>query len=210
VIEAVPIELPKGTKAWRARIGSGIASAQMGAPPAPRALAGRVNMQGQPVLYLCLDRKTPIYEMRPSIGDVVTVQRFVTRRTYRICDLRRRHEPCNPFVEGDLGYEEYRATADRNQIRNQIGLQLAKPVSRGDEAAEYLPTQVFASFVREAGFDGLMFSSTQRAGGDNLVLFDPDAATARTRPREITIGAVELQLRKHPVRRKHTIAPAVI
>lgn len=65
--------LPKGTVTWRGRIGRNL-DGKMGAPPAPVATAGRINKQGEPVLYLCFDELTPVFEVRPSIGDIVSVQ----------------------------------------------------------------------------------------------------------------------------------------
>jgi hypothetical protein len=174
-VRALKRILPKGTTTWRGRIGKNLAE-KIGAPPAPVATAGRISKQGEPVLYLCLDEATPVSEVRPSIGDIVSVQQFVTVRKLKICDFTKGFDPCDPFVEGDDAYAKYQKISTRNQIRNEIGGRLARPVSRGDEAKEYLPTQLIASFAREAGFDGLMFSSTQRNGGENLVLFDPDDA----------------------------------
>jgi len=64
-----------------------------------------------------------------------------------------------------------------------------------------------ATFAREAGFDGLMFSSTQRNGGGNLVLFDPDDAVPRGEVRERTIEAVSYRRGRRRSARK-AVEPA--
>ncbi len=187
--------LPEGTKTWRGRIGAGLAG-KMGAPPPALATAGRINKQGEPVLYVCLDRRTPVYEVRPSIGDVVSVQRFITQRTLRVCDFSSRSDACEPFVMSSSAYAKYQRISTKNQIRFEIGRELARPVRRGDEAKDYLATQFVATFAREAGFDALMFSSTQRNGGINLVLFDPDDAAPHGEVRERTIEGVSYRRSK--------------
>lgn len=176
----------------------------MGAPPPALASAGRINKQGEPVLYLCLDRKTPVYEVRPSIGDVVSVQHFRTQRKLRVCDFSSRFDDCEPFVLSSSAYEKYQQVSTRNQIRHEIGRELARAVRRGDEARDYLATQFVATFARQAKFDGLMFSSTQNPGGVNLVLFDPDDARAIGNTREQNIEAVSYRRRKRPMARRVT------
>lgn len=190
--------LPEGTSTWRGRIGRNLAG-KMGAPPAPVATAGRINKQGEPVLYLCLDELTPVFEVRPSIGDIVSVQQFATVRKLKICDLTKGYDLCDPFVEGDAAYARYQKIFARNQIRNEVGGAIARPVSRGDEAKEYLPTQLIATFAREAAFDGLMFSSSQRKGGENLVLFDPDDAVPNGSVKEQKVEEISYHVKERSI-----------
>jgi hypothetical protein len=194
--------IPAGTKLWRARLGTGHERKDMGAPPATHATSGRANFAGQPVLYACLDRQTAYHEVRPSIGDLVTVRRLVTKRDLIICDLRRKYEACTPFVQSDVGYARYLEISSRNQIRQQIGGEFAEPVRRGDEAAGYLPTQVFAALLRRLGFDGLMFSSSQRPTGENFILFDPGDAEITRFVSEFKVNEVKYAARIMPRRRK--------
>lgn len=198
-IEALSRVVVAGTKGWRARVGENL-TGKMGAPPAPLAAVGRINKVGEPVLYLCLDKKTPIAEVRPSIGDTVSVQGFEICRDLKVCDFTRGRDACEPFVETEEAFAEYQRISTRNQIRNEIGAELARPVRRGDEATEYLPTQLVATFARELGFDALMFSSTQREGGINLVLFDSDDARSHGQVREHEIQGVSY--RKRPKARR--------
>lgn len=99
-------------------------------------------------------------------------------------------------------YAKYQSVSTKNQIRFEIGRELARPVRRGDEAKDYLATQFVATFAREAGFDALMFSSTQRNGGVNLVLFDPDDAAPHGEVRERTIEGVSYRRSKRRASRR--------
>lgn len=148
------------------------------------------------MLYATIERKTAVYEVRPSIGDAVTVGCFELAKDLRMCDLRRRHEPCRAFVESDDAFQKYLEVSSRNRVRAEIGRELAIPVRPGDEKEKYLPTQVFAAMVQELGFDGLMFSSSQHEGGENVVLFDPDAAILTKRIREVRVDGVRYAMRK--------------
>jgi RES domain len=200
-LSAMKRTLPERTKTWRGRIGTGLAG-KMGAPPPALTTAGRINKQGEPVLYVCLDPKTPVYEVRPSIGDVVSVQRFITRRKLRVCDFSSRFDVCEPFVLSPGAYAKYQRVSTKNQIRLEIGRKLARPVRRGDEAKDYLATQFVATFAREARFDALMFSSTQRHGGVNLVLFDSDDAAPDGEVRERIIEGVSYRRSKRRADRR--------
>lgn len=199
--------IPAGQKLWRARLGSGFKRAEMGAPLATLASPGRGNFAGQPVLYTCLDRQTAYYEVRPTISETVTVRRLLTTRELRICDLQRRYESCTPFVEGDAAYEEYLKISSRNRIRRQIGTEFATPVKRGDEATGYLPTQVFTALLRRLHFDGLMFSSSLRPAGANLILFDPEDAKITRFVSEFGIRKLQYTAQRLPRRRKSTLPP---
>ena len=50
----------------------------------------------------------------------------------------------------------------------------SKPVTEGDDTADYVPTQVIAELFKVNGFDGLGYRSAF-GGGHNIVLFDLDS-----------------------------------
>ncbi|MEX2663009.1 MAG: RES family NAD+ phosphorylase [Vicinamibacterales bacterium] len=62
----------------------------------------------------------------------------------------------------------------------------SRPVTAGDDTANYSPTQVIAEFFRENGLDGIAYGSSL-GRGHNVALFDPDAAVL------VNCGLVEIR-----------------
>jgi hypothetical protein len=177
-LQEVPYLLAAGTVCYRARRGRGYVGAGLGAPPATVTTAGRANFEHQPVLYLSTTAATAVSEVVERPHDEVTVGRFATNGHLRLCDLRSRHESCNPFVEGDAAWAEYKARSGRNKIRRQVGREFSTPIDRTGRGPreDYLPTQVATLLMRRLGFDGLAYGSARDPGGENIVLFDPACA----------------------------------
>lgn len=111
---------------------------------------GRWNVRGRPALYLSFDPLTAVKEANQQILDFipVTLVRYQVSSgligDYDDEDLRRRH-----------------TLADDLMVQPWWGPQYAQRLSPSQEAAETLIA---------AGFDGLVYSSTQ-AAGRNLVLW---------------------------------------
>jgi len=52
--------------------------------------------------------------VRPSIGDVVSVQRFIVQRKLKVCDFSSRSDDCEPFVMSANAYAKYQQISARN------------------------------------------------------------------------------------------------
>jgi hypothetical protein len=65
---------------------------------------------------------------------------------------------------------EKRAAAVWHDIDRAFSL----PVSRSDDVANYVPTQIIAELFKQNGFDGICYGSSL-GPGKNVVLFDLDA-----------------------------------
>ena len=126
---------------------------------------GRANPDHIRYLYLCEDDVTPVYEIRPIIGDQVSVAKFRLKKDVRLYDLTLNIQD---HVE-QPGY-------DWPSLYNTIGAMFSKPYN--GEASKYLPTQYLAEEIKKMGFDGLRFNSSLHQGGVNVVLFDPDICKA--------------------------------
>lgn len=186
----IEMSLDVSTPFWRARRGAGHTEKALAAPPPHLATAGRGNIQGQPVLYLCTERGTAVSEVRPSVGDVVSVARFRLSRQVRVCDLRPNLSAITPFVESDEEFIEYIEERGRNEAKRALGRALSKPVRRDDEAKEYLATQVLVQLIADAGFDGVAYESSQAPGGSNFLFFDPDISTQEGVAEEVEVTGV--------------------
>lgn len=185
--------LNKGKALWRARVGHGTGfeilwgeddkeidrieiEAPLGRkemiPLEDRAHEGRVNPKGIPCLYCSTDRDTAMTEVRPWIGSYVSVAQFVTVRDLKIVT-------CIDDQEVDIleAFDEESGTPEKREQHawGCINNAFSEPVTRGDDVADYAPTQVIAETFRHAGFDGLVYGS-KLGKGKSVALFDLNAA----------------------------------
>lgn len=138
---------------------------EMGPPPPERAIAGRLNPKGTPYFYGALDIDTALAEVRPWRRARLTIGCFTSTASLRLGDLTGTQAQMHP---------------DRSL--QWLSFMLGRPVHR-DDSDSYLPSQVFASKCREAGFDGVFYESALKPSGVNVAVFD---AT------KLTCGPVEL------------------
>ncbi len=173
--------LPKGTSIYRARICGSRAMLksmftnpikELGPPPAERARAGRMNAEGVVVLYAARDAKTCLAEMRPALGSEIAVIEMKTTQALRVLDFARLDEARTGKA---LSYfqPDFTDQAERRAFLRRLHSLISQPIVPGREA-DYLITQTMAEYlahVHDKPFDGVLFSSVQRAGGMNIVLF---------------------------------------
>jgi RES domain len=165
---------------WRAQLGHGWEPAKEGEwgaeeipgpfppdrmkPLQDRAHEGRANPKGIAYLYVSTNRDTALAEVRPWMGELVSVAQFRVIRELRVLncteDSKRRH-----FFGGTP--PEYWDTV----VWCDIDTSFSRPVTPTNEHADYVPTQIIAELFKVNGFDGVAYRSTLGAG-HNIVLFD--------------------------------------
>jgi hypothetical protein len=197
------VRLNKDYTLYRARVQKWSEPEDLRAPPAAKATPGRANLAGQPFLYLADSEDTAVAEVRPSLGDEVTVARFVLLRPARFCALVRTPIRSSPFKDA----RKYRRLTDRGIRREELGRAFAEPVPTYASAQDYLLTQFIAGLMRQRRFDGIMFRSAQRGGhpstATNFVLFDPEHAEPVTM-RVLKVRGIEYTLEPIEVLRSPT------
>ena len=149
---------------------------EMGCPPTPElATPGRANPNGIRYLYLCCDEKTPFYEVRPYYLDRVDIGEFLVQEdNLKIVDFT---EKVNLFkVFYDEGEDVFKQKVKRRVLFDVISKDLSRPLRSFDTELEYVPTQYICEFFKDRGADGIMFMSSVRDTGKNLVLFYPKKA----------------------------------
>ena len=167
--------LPSGTLPFRARPGfdatgpkvkpySGVVD--IGAPS--KCAAGRVNEQDQRVLYCADQHATAISEVRPYRGELVSVCEIRLRTTVQIADLQHGLLSPNPFTTQSLRHE-----LEIFKVLRRFAEQLARPLDRRDDEADYVPCRYLANRIRSAGLGGIRYGSAMQGKGSNVVLFDP-------------------------------------
>lgn len=158
-------ELINAQKKWRKVKFKGWNAKDSSAPPADVIGQGRANPDHIRYLYLCEDQITPIYEVRPIIGQTVSVAKFKLQKDIQVYDLTLNLQE----VVGELNFE-------MPTLYNTIGAMFSHPYN--GEATKYLPTQYLAEEVKKMGFDGLRFNSSLHKNGINIVIFNPELCKA--------------------------------
>lgn len=167
---------------WQRKRYKGYNSRESSIPPAEKASQGRLNPEKIRYLYLAEDPHTALYEVRPTIGQYVSVATFKTIDEIKIYDLageKKTQDGDDPNVDFSLF--------------NEIQQRFSEP-NAGDYY-KYLPTQYLGEQIKQMGFDGLRFRSSLKNGGINIVLFD-DMKVKSIRSDIVKVSDIELKFDK--------------
>lgn len=134
---------------------------------------GRVNPKGIPCLYLADGPSPAIYEMRPCIGEIISVAHFISSKSCRIIDLTSDNEDSIQIKKLFHRDMPTNATEIERQIWSDLNRAFSKPVSNdSDTLAPYAATQIIAEWFKSWGYNGLKFKSSIHPTGNNFALFD--------------------------------------
>lgn len=136
----------------------------LGAPPPPRAAAGRMNRGGVSFLYLATTAATAVAEIRPHPGHFVSVGRFSAVRNLRVADVSSLE--VTEFASSDRALDDY-------LLLKTVDDAFSIPVIP-EERVQYHFTQLLADAFRHLGFDGAAYRSSV-GSGKNYAFFDPES-----------------------------------
>jgi hypothetical protein len=131
----------------------------MGPPPAVHVKAGRFNRPGVPYFYGAIERETAIAEVRPWRLARISVARFMSTSTLSFTDLTGNVAGSTPAPH--VGW---------------LNFMLGRPVDERDKD-RYSASQRIADECLAAGLTGILYDSSLKPGGVNVMLFD-DAGLA--------------------------------
>ena len=141
---------------------------------------GRANPPGFAYLYLATTPATALAEMRPWIGEPVTLAIFELLRSIKLVVCQAGAEDWEQRL-----FDRRPSVEKRDQhVWNDISRAFARPVARDDQEGAYVPTQILAEVFKAAGFDGLAYRSSLERG-TNIVLFDLGVAKPLPRCRYV-------------------------
>lgn len=140
---------------------------EMGPPPYSLSTHGRANPKGIPYLYVATNELTCIAEIRPWVGEIITLAKITPLSSIKVIDLSISTTIESPFLVKDL-----RNSVEALNLINQLSKELSKPVSPNDSYLEYIPTQFLAESIKQLGYDGLVYRSSL-GNEKNVVFFDP-------------------------------------
>lgn len=168
-------------------------------PPDEDSKNSRMSPAGISFFYGGMDPDTCIHEVRPDVGENVVVGEFRTTRNLIVLDLSQEIEPPRSIFDPqyEFSYEEYSKPFLVHFVND-----ISKPIRKTDNEIEYVPTQVFTEFSKTVNLkdhflyldekgeesdvmlNGILFKSSIKKGGKNLVLFrGPDISTGSRKTR---------------------------
>jgi hypothetical protein len=189
-----PDEVPNSW--FRARLltqDAAFAAAEMGAPSKKIASHGRANPAGIPYLYLGSTAETAVAEIRPHTGEMACVASFRTADDVKLIDLRSPRTMVSPFLLADA--EDIGRMRNDLPFLERLGDELTRPVVPQSAAIQYTPSQYLCEFIKNRGYDGVIYRSSV-SDGINLALFDPAKATCEEvmqyRVARVSVGVARL------------------
>ena len=158
-------------------------------PPVKNTKNQRLSPIGIPMFYGALDDKTCIAELRPTIGDIISVCTFQTTRAMVVLDFTMKRNSKVKYKKWILNFF------------NEFSKIISKPIGIEDSDVEYVPTQAFAEFIRSEGnYQGIIYPSAQRKGGQNIVLFS-EAPFGKSQISASTIFLLPTKISHHRIRK---------
>jgi hypothetical protein len=133
--------------------------------------SGRANPPGFAYLDRATDVKTALAEMRPWVGESLTLAVFKIKKKLKLV-------VCQAGGEA-LGGRRFEQNLSAGKVDScvwdDISGAFARPVNREDQEDAYLATQILAEAFKAEGFDGIAYRSGLERG-TNIVLFDVNVA----------------------------------
>jgi hypothetical protein len=178
-----------GSQLWRCQRGSEVKTDTEGVerewPNSPEKMipnsefvkgGGRANPPGFVYLYLATKPETAMAEMRPWVGESLSVALFEMQKDVRFVLCQQETE--DPLERICLAGQKLSPEKADMYVWSDISEAFARPINRDDTESGYVPTQILAEAFKAEGFDGVIYRS-RLAKGLNIVLFDIEAAKPR-------------------------------
>lgn len=177
---------PFNNQIYRARIQSDdrtIPLMEMGRPPAQQTKNGRANPVGIPYFYAASTPETAIAETRPHPGDRLSVARFSVTEPLRLLNLQHPRKTISPF---DVDESELATLRQDLAFLSHLEGELSKPILPRVADLEYLPTQYLCEFIKNCGYDGVVFRSSISEGANVALFYDEKVCAEELRLYEVT------------------------
>ncbi len=132
-------------------------------PPNGIAKASRCNKENISVLYLADDEYTACCEVKPDLGQLISVAKFMNKQELKMIDL---------YSGGNRLDSQFWGDVEKNNISIDSVISYIKREFRAAVSNEkdYSVTQYFSEMIKENGYDGIVFKSSL-TGHCNYVLF---------------------------------------
>lgn len=163
------------TDIWRARKAEGRFSIKrksvedmLGSPPLSKTNNGRMSPVGISYFYGSSDIDTCLAEIKPDVDSDVWIGCFRPRKKLKILDLTKVKNIEIPSIFNSNYNHDLKFA---KEFLIEFIAEISQPVHVNNTSIEYIPTQAFAEFVRNSGFHGIKYNSSQNKSGVNYILF---------------------------------------
>ena len=136
------------------------------------ASEGRANPKGIPYLYLATNEKTAMSEVRPSLGEIISVGKFNSTKELKIIDFS--------IHQGKFYVKKPSQIEINEAVWRDMDKAFSIPVTISNFNSDYVPTQVIAELIKSLGYDGIAYKSSL-AKGKNITLFNLESASISER-----------------------------
>ena len=123
--------------------------------------ANRANSIGIPCLYAAKEEITAVSEIRPFIGNEISVAVIKPIHNLKIFDL---------YFHPQQNYDDI-IKPPRSIFWLDVAIRFSIPYEDSSRN-EYLLTQCISEYIRISGFDGIQYSSSLHEGGKNIAIFN--------------------------------------
>ena len=142
-------------------------------PPPNKTYEGRVNPKGIPCFYAADKFTAAVMELRPWIGELISVAVFRTSKELNIADITNDDETSIKFKRClNKALPNTEAEIEK-QIWSELNNAFSEPVSNNDQTAKYAPTQIISEWLKSWGYDGVVYKSYVHSEGKNYAFFNP-------------------------------------
>lgn len=167
-------------------------------PQSERAMEGRANPAGIPVLYLATTVQTAISEVRPWIGSKLSVAQFELSKDLKAINLSVGYGESiydHLTFAQLLGNEATEPEEKEKAVWTAVDNAFSRPITLSDNVTDYVPTQILAELFCDNGYDALIYRSQFGEEGFNIALFNiQDAELLNAAPYEVT--AIEVKYKE--------------
>jgi hypothetical protein len=150
----------------------GFNSKQSDAPPGSKTIPGRANPVGISYLYASDSIITAISEAQPSINQLISVAKIKILKNLKLFNFNFYDAFNDDFLDKSLMEIKEKIGLSFENIKiffDTISELFSKPsLGRSDN---YFATQYISEFIKNHGFDGILFNSSLKKQGKNIVLF---------------------------------------
>lgn len=146
---------------------------KMGRPPEKLTKGGRANPIGISYLYTASDAGTAIAEVRPSVGDRITVVSFTANQPLSLLDLKDPRETASPFA---IDSDNLLKLLNELDFLCHLGEQLSKAILPKEADLEYLASQYLCEMIKHFNYDGVVYKSSV-GQGYNIAFFNDSKVT---------------------------------
>ncbi|MDD3085128.1 MAG: RES family NAD+ phosphorylase [Candidatus ainarchaeum sp.] len=115
-------------------------------PPVNKTKDMRANYKYIPYLYCSNKPYIAISEVKPRVGAKISVASILVLDTLKLFDLTMQSKPIN-------------ITKEKEDLLNDLSEIFSKPITADDEYLDYIPSQYISEFIKNIGYDGIVYRS---------------------------------------------------